>query len=240
MSGPSPALPAPWPRRRDAGLAPAQQRLLVAGVVAGHVAAVWGLWQVREVREAVVEAVPMVFSVVQPAAPRPPAPAAPRKPVPPSPKLPPPSPAPVMVAEPSPAPATFVVPVQPAPQPAPALAPPIAQEAPTAQPAPPVPRAPAPGPRTISASEVQFLKTPALQYPAASRRARETGRVVLRLFIDERGQPRQVQVNRSSGFPRLDDAAVAAIEQALFKPHTENAQPIGVWALVPIDFDLEK
>ncbi|WP_395703703.1 energy transducer TonB [Aquabacterium sp.] len=239
MSCPSSALPAPWPRRRDAGLAPAQQRLLVAGVVAAHVAAVWGLWQVREVREAVVEAVPMVFSIVQPAAPRPPAPNAPPKPVPPSPKLPPPSPVPVIAAEPSPAPATFVVPVQPVLQPALALAPPVAQ-APSAPPAPPAPPAPAPVPRTISASEVQFLKTPVLQYPAASRRARETGRVVLRLFIDERGQPRQVQVNRSSGFPRLDDAAVAAIQQALFKPHTENAQPIGVWALVPIDFDLEK
>jgi len=206
---------------------------MVAGVAVAHIAAVWGLLQVREVREAVAEMAPMIFSIVQPPAPTPPpAPPLPPKPQPQQ-KAPPPLP--VVAAPPSPAPAPFVVPVQPEPTPAPPQ--PVVLQAP---PAPPAPPPPPPPPRTISATEVQFLKTPTLEYPLASRRARESGRVVLRFFIDERGLPRNVQVNRSSGFARLDEAAVAAIQRALFRPYAENGQAIGVWALVPLDFDLEK
>lgn len=231
MSAPPSVSPRPWPRRRDDRLAPGQQGLMVAGVLAAHVAALWGLLQVQQVRDAVAEAVPMIFNIVQ--APQPVTPTPAPKPLP-QPHRAPTPPAPLIAAEPSPAPApaAFVAPVQPAPQPAPTPEPIVTQ-------APPAPLAPPP-PRTISASEVQFLKVPTLQYPAASRRARETGRVMLRIFIDERGLPRTVQISRSSGFSRLDEAAVATIQQALFKPYAENGQPIGVWAQVPFDFDLEK
>lgn len=216
-------------------MAPTQQRLMVAGVVAAHIAAVWGLLQVREVRDAVAEVAPMIFNIVQPPAPVPqPTPPAPPKPQPQK-KAPPPLP--VVAAPPSPAPAPFVVPVQPEPTPAPPQ--PVVVQAPPAPPAPPPPPPPPP-PRTLSATEVQFLKTPSLEYPVASRRARESGRVVLRFFIDDKGLPRNVQVNRSSGFARLDEAAVSAIQRALFRPYSENGQAIGVWALIPLDFDLEK
>lgn len=213
-------------------MAPSQQRLMVAGVVAAHIAGVWALLQVPAVREAVADVAPMIFNIVQPEAPKPPPP----PPQPPKPVLrKAPTPLPVVAAPPSPAPAAFVVPVQPEPQPAPPE--PVVVQAP---PAPPAPPPPPPPPRTISATEVQFLKTPTLDYPVASRRARESGRVVLRFFIDDRGMPRNVQINRSSGFPRLDDAAVAAIQRALFRPYSENGQAIGVWAVIPLDFDLEK
>lgn len=226
--------PSAWPGHRQDGLAPLQQRLLVVGVVAAHAAAAWGLLHVCEVRDDVAEAVPMMLSIVSPAEPKPPMPAPSPMPAPLPQKAPPPLPAPMRSAPPSPEPATFVVPVQPAPQPPTPPAEPAPAPAPPAPPTPPLPA------RTMAASEVQFLKTPVLQYPAASRRARETGRVLLRLFIDERGLPSQVEVNRSSGFARLDDAAVATIQQALFKPHTDNGQPVGAWVLVPFDFALEK
>ena len=35
-----------------------------------------------------------------------------------------------------------------------------------------------------------------------------------------------LQVNRSSGHPRLDEAAFAAVQKARFKPYTENGQPV--------------
>ena len=55
-----------------------------------------------------------------------------------------------------------------------------------------------------------------------------------------RDRPRTVQVSRSSGFTRLDDAALSAVQKARFKPYTENGQPTAGWALVPLDFTLEK
>jgi len=211
-----------------------QQRLMVLGVAIAHVAGVWGLMQVKEVRDLVAQAAPMVINIVQPE--RPPEPPKPAPPPPPIPKplqKAPPPPA-VVAAAPSPAPSTFVV---PAPEPEPAPPAPVVVQAP---PAPPAPPPPPPPPRTISATEVQVVKMPALEYPLASRRAREHGRVMVRFFIDEQGLPRQVQVTRSSGFSRLDDTAVSTIARGVFKPYTVNGQALGVWAVIPIEFDLEK
>lgn len=218
-----------WPVAPADGLPPNAQRLMVTGIVGLHILVAWGLMQVREVREAVVSAAPLLFEMIAPEQPKPPVPPPPR-PV--TQKAPPPQPAPVIAAAPSPAPAPFVVAPPPVEPPPPA---PVQLAAPA-----PTPPAPPPPLKTIAASEVQFLRTPVLEFPAASRRARESGRVTLRLFIDEAGQPRQVQVSRSSGFVRLDEAAVATMNKALFKPYTENGQPIGVWAVIPLDFSLER
>jgi periplasmic protein TonB len=59
----------------------------------------------------------------------------------------------------------------------------------------------------------------------------------LRVLVDAAGRPAQVQVERSSGFARLDDAAREAVEKFLFRPHEVNgvAQPAQV--LIPIGFD---
>ena len=67
--------------------------------------------------------------------------------------------------------------------------------------APPAPvpvLAPAPA-KVIPASGVQYLIPPPLEYPRASRRMGEAGRVLVRVYIDEDGLPRNVQVNQSSG-----------------------------------------
>ena len=64
--------------------------------------------------------------------------------------------------------------------------------------------------------------------------------MVVRVFIDEGGVPRQVYLNKSSGFERLDASALAAVLKFRFRPPTENGQPISGWANVPVDFGLEK
>lgn len=224
----------PLPRRdaRVDGLSPTQRRAMVAAILALHVAAVYGLLQVREVREAAHEVAPMFVNLIAPPAPAA-LPAPPPPPVPlPIPRKPPP-PAPVMAAAPSPAPAAFVV---PAPPPEPVSLPP----APVAVEAPPAPPAPPPPPKIIPASAVQYLEPPAPDYPRQSRRNGEHGRVLVRVYIDVAGVPRNVQVGASSGFARLDDAAVSAVQKARFKPYTENGQPTAGWTNVPIDFELER
>ncbi|HEY6123404.1 MAG TPA: TonB family protein [Steroidobacteraceae bacterium] len=83
---------------------------------------------------------------------------------------------------------------------------------------------------------VEYVRAPAPKYPAESQRHRERGIVLLRVMVDVLGRPAEIQVERSSGFVRLDDAARAAVEKALFHPHVVNgiAQPAQV--LIPIEF----
>jgi protein TonB len=206
------------------GLAPAQRRLMIAAVVALHVAGAWGLMQVSAVREAVLQSAPMFVNLIAPPAP-------PEVPVPPVPqpiqKKPPP-PAQLIAAAPSLAPAAFVVPA-PLPVEAPAPEVPLMAAAASAP--------PAPVPKMIPPSAVQYLEPPVLVYPRLSERNGERGRVMVRFFIDPLGLPQDVQVGASSGFARLDEAAVSAVRKARFKPYTVNGQPASGWAVVPADFE---
>ena len=83
---------------------------------------------------------------------------------------------------------------------------------------------------------VEYVRPPAPVYPAESRRKRERGTCVLRVMVDSNGHPAEIQVERSSGYERLDSAAREAVEKALFHPYEVNgiAQPAQV--LIPIEF----
>jgi protein TonB len=215
-----------------AELTPLQRGLMVAGVLALHGVGAWGLMQVDAVRAVVVQTAPMFFSLIVPAAPSAPAPLPP-PPAQPKKAPPPEVPVPVVAALPSPAPAAFVV---PAPPPEPTPAPPASVPAlPVA--AAPTPPAPAPAPKWIPAAAVQYLVPPVLIYPRLSERNGERGRVMVRVFIDASGLPQDVQIGSSSGFARLDAAALAAVRQARFKPYSENGQPTAGWAVVPASFE---
>ena len=87
---------------------------------------------------------------------------------------------------------------------------------------------------------MQYLDPPAPEYPRLSKRNGESGRVMVRVYIDIAGLPHNVQVSSSSGHPRLDDAATVAVQRARFKPYTENGQAVAGWTIVPINFELEK
>ena len=78
------------------------------------------------------------------------------------------------------------------------------------------------------------------EYPRLSRRLGEAGLVVVRVYVDEAGAPRVVQIAQSSGFARLDDAALASVQRARFKPYSENGVPTAGWARIPIPFELER
>jgi protein TonB len=84
---------------------------------------------------------------------------------------------------------------------------------------------------------VEYVRAAPPVYPKESQRRREHGTVLLRVLVDAAGRPAQVQVERSSGFDRLDNAAREAVEKFLFRPYEVNgvAQPAQV--LIPIGFD---
>lgn len=229
--------PLPAPGAAGSELSTLQRRAMVGGILALHAVALWGLLQVDAVRAAVLEAAPVFIDVLaQPAPPKP----EPPKPTPPQPQPPRPvpvAPPPVIAAPAAAEPAPFTVPAPPPEPPAPV---PVQAVTAPASPAPPPP-APPPAPKLIPASAVQYLEPLEVDYPRQSRRNNESGVVLVRAYIDARGgASRHVAVEKSSGFSRLDQAALAAVQRARFKPYTENGQPVEGWALIPINFELER
>ena len=55
---------------------------------------------------------------------------------------------------------------------------------------------------------------------------------MLRVLVSDRGRPEKVDVQTSSGFARLDEAARQAAMRAMFKPHLEDGRPVAVYALM--------
>jgi periplasmic protein TonB len=92
-------------------------------------------------------------------------------------------------------------------------------------------------PKTISS--VEYLQAPQPEYPSMSRRMGEQGKVILRILVNEKGRAEHIDIQRSSGFPRLDDAARAAASRALFKPYVEDGKAMAVYVVVPIGFQLD-
>lgn len=87
---------------------------------------------------------------------------------------------------------------------------------------------------------VDYLRAPVLQYPSASRRFGEQGRVVLRVLIGPDGQPEKIELHEASAFQRLNDAAIEAARRALYKPYTEDGVAQPAWALVALSFQLRR
>src|SRR5919198_1480547 len=134
----------------------------------------------------------------------------PEKPPPPPPKL--AAPPPPFIPPPE---VNIQMPIQP---------PPTITAAPTPPPPPPVVLAPS-------------CEKP--EYPPASRRANETGTVLLSFLIDTSGKVIDSKIERSSGSRRLDDAARAALGLCKFRPGTVNGAPVQSWARIEYVWRLE-
>lgn len=196
--------------------------------IAGFYAIQSGL--LSRVVTAAMPTITTISIIAPPAPPKPPAPSVPK-----TVEL----SAPVPKAVIPPLPLIAVAPSEPTitpPQPTRAEAAPVATAAPTA-PATPSPTPPAPAtPRTVSS--VEYIKAPQLVYPNLSRRLGESGTVVLRILINEKGLPEQILIQKSTGYTNLDEAGRQAAQRALFKPMIENGKPVPVYVLVPLTFQL--
>lgn len=97
-------------------------------------------------------------------------------------------------------------------------------------------------PRAISAPrfDAAYLNNPAPAYPSLSRRLGEEGRVLLRVFVGADGRARELQVQTSSGYARLDHAAHDAVARWRFLPARRGDEPVGAWVLVPVSFTLKQ
>ncbi|RQZ24505.1 energy transducer TonB [Burkholderia sp. Bp9090] len=233
-----------------AGVLPAAPRMnprvitVAVGVLAAHAIMLAAAWLHRnapppkeiEVQSITAQLIPPV-PAAQPVAVQSAAQPAPPKPVPrEKPKV---EPKPVQKAvKPTPQP----VAQSPSPTPAPAAA------DPTPAPAAPAPAAPAaaPGParetmqvsapKNVSALSCNFVKP---TYPSMSRRRGETGTAYVHFIIGVTGKIESVQLQKSSGYPRLDEAALDATRASTCPPYIENGQAIRAAHTLPFNFTLD-
>lgn len=156
-------------------------------------------------------------------------------------------------APPAPVPATSLPPVPPPADAEPDRAPLVAPVPPSAANpvpasavvvAPPAASAPAPAPVmpaapqvVLPSSDARYLYRPLPVYPRLSERRMEHGTVVLKVWVRADGTVDQVEVETSSGFPRLDRAALDVVPRWTFVPGTVNGVPQRLPVLVPVRFD---
>ena len=196
-------------------------------VVAMHAAALWGLWQHRML-PAPAEVVTLFVNFIGPPAPE--KAEEPKRPPPPKPKpIEKPESRQLVAETPVVAPTDYVAPPPP-PEPIPVAAPAVQ--------APPMPL-PA-GPVALSSElSVACPQRSAPAYPGQARKLGETGVVVVHVELAETGHVALAQVSSSSGYSRLDEAALAAIRTWRCTPAQRNGRPVRATALQPIKFVLQ-
>lgn len=86
---------------------------------------------------------------------------------------------------------------------------------------------------------VAYLNNPAPDYPGMAKRAGEQGRVLLKVLVSAEGTAESVDLEKSSGFERLDNAAKEAVSRWRFIPARKGGQALSAYVIVPIKFSLD-
>jgi protein TonB len=106
-----------------------------------------------------------------------------------------------------------------------------------------LPQAPAPITPSTAVTPVRFdadyLQNPAPAYPPLSRRLQETGEVLVLVHVNANGIAEAASVQKSSGYSRLDDAALKAVRQWRFTPARRGDETISATVVVPIVLRLD-
>lgn len=93
-------------------------------------------------------------------------------------------------------------------------------------------------PRLLNGPEM--LRLLAKYYPRVLKEAGIGGEITMWVWVDSEGNPTKAQINLSSGYPQLDDAALAIVERMEFSPAMLRDKAIGVWIAQPISFSVDK
>ncbi len=95
-----------------------------------------------------------------------------------------------------------------------------------------------PGP--LPSTRLEYASAPAPTYPREAMLDGIEGTVLLKVLVDVDGKPLSVEIERSSGNRRLDDAARRQVlRKWMFRPAIRDGQPIQVFGLVPVNFSLQ-
>jgi protein TonB len=95
------------------------------------------------------------------------------------------------------------------------------------------------GNASFTSAAPDYLHNPTLEYPEEARRDRQQGVVTLLVDVSPEGSVLKVSVQRSSGYRKLDEAALRAAKDWKFKAGTMAGQPIRSQVEVPVRFRLQ-
>lgn len=110
----------------------------------------------------------------------------------------------------------------------------------TPQPSAPEPAAAGPAPQPQPPRfDAAYLDNPSPVYPRLSRRMGEQGKTLLLVQVSAEGKALQVELQRSSGSSRLDQAAIEAVRQWRFVPARLGNSQVAASVIVPIIFALQ-
>lgn len=73
-----------------------------------------------------------------------------------------------------------------------------------------------------------------------SKRLEEEGVVLLRVWVKADGAAGEVKVATSSGYARLDVAALNAVKRWKFEPARQGDTVLATWVRVPVRFELKQ
>jgi protein TonB len=105
--------------------------------------------------------------------------------------------------------------------------------------APPPKPAPAASVKTPPSTQGRGARITQPEYPPASRRAGEEGTVHLQVYVLESGRAGEIKIAKSSGFPKLDEAAVKEVQRNWrFVPGKEDGKPVAMWHIFAVTFRL--
>jgi periplasmic protein TonB len=91
------------------------------------------------------------------------------------------------------------------------------------------------------ATRLEYASAPAPAYPRDAILDGLQGTVYLKVLVDVDGTPLSVEIQRSSGHRKLDDAARRQVlKKWKFRPAMQNGQAIQVYGIVPVDFSLSR
>lgn len=89
-------------------------------------------------------------------------------------------------------------------------------------------------------ASADYLKNPHPKYPKISLRRKEAGTVLLALTVTAEGRAKDVRVLKTSGYPRLDKAALDAVKDWRFIPAKRLGRPVDADYQLPIHFKLRQ
>ena len=80
----------------------------------------------------------------------------------------------------------------------------------------------------MPSADADYLNNPAPPYPRQSRRLGEEGWVVLRVLIGLQGTAEQAEIRTSSGYDRLDQAALETVQRWRYVPGKRNGTAVAM------------
>lgn len=78
-----------------------------------------------------------------------------------------------------------------------------------------------------------------VQYPSSAVFIGEEGTVLVAAEVDTNGRAVGAKIDKSSGHPDLDSAALQSISRWSFRPGTKDGKPVAQQVVVPIQFQLQ-